>query len=1357
MLSVLFVDDDAASGGNGLGWGSAYNDLQDALSQAAALKADGDPANDIAQIWIAEGVYKPSAELEPGDPRSASFSLVDGVTLYGGFAGTETAAEGRDVAEHVTTLSGDLGVAGDPSDNAYTVVCCDDDIDASFDGLTISDGNADRTDSLSNFRGNSGGGIFNTGTLRIANSVLSGNSASGRRGDGGAIYSTGTLTITNSTLSGNSVNSSGGTGGAICSTGVLTIGDSMITLNSANGPWGDGGGIWSNGTSTISDSTISENSTTGNWGNGGGICSTRSLTITNSTLSENHARRDGGGVCNYGTLVVANSVFSGNVAQYGAGICSGDEIYRTTENAGTGLVLNVMNSTFSGNRARAGEGGGICKKEGSATVANSVFSGNSARSGAGIFNGRGLLTVANCTLVQNSGNAIGGYLGPLTLENSILWRNSGGNLGGYNRYEGLSAARNLIGIDPEFIRDPSDGGDGWGDISSTVDIDESANDDYGDLHLTPQSPAIDYGDDALAVDADGNLFATDVDGNPRYYDGSPVDVGAYEFQGVIAAGREGASLEVNISEDVFDPYDGRISLREAIYYAGIDVQDTAVTFEEALNGATLTLSGTPLWIDKTLTVDASSFPSLTIDGGGQSGVFAVIARTEDPVELNHLTITGGSADYGGGVFNSGSLLIKSATLFGNSAGDGGAIFNRGTLTMTNSVLSGNVSNGSSGGIRNDEGTLTVTNCTLAGNGGGIYNDEGTVTLHNSILWQNGNTDIGLWGTVAASRNLKKMDPSFVRDPSDGGDGWGDNPETPDVDESANDDFGDLRLTSESPAIDHGNDAIAVDANGNPLAIDLVGNPRNYGGLAVDIGAYEFQGEIPGGREEPSAEVNTAEDVFDLYDGWVSLREAIYYAGVDSPETTITFDPVLNGATIALSGTSLWIDKPLAVDASSLASLTIDAGGESRAFTIVARREDAVELNGLTITGGSEQYGAAIFNSGTLTVIDSVILGNRASKGAVYSSDGALTVAHCALSGNSTTYGGGIFASRGSLTVSGSTLSGNSAYYGGAIWSHECLLTVTTSTISGNSAVTDGGGICHYGSGLVITLNNTIVAGNTANVFGPDIYSDDHNYGGIFTGSHNLIGDGSGQTFENGTDGNIVGTTESPIDPLFVRAPSHGGDGWGDDPDTPDIDESANDDYGDLRLTADSPAVDAGDDALLPADTYDLDADGDTAEPVPFDLGGNIRIVGEAVDIGAYECVVLSGIPGDLNNDGVVGSADQDIVRTYWGRSVVAGSLLMGDASGDGRVGSADLDIVRANWGRTVPVAAATSVQDDAEITEDDSVYGPRNATDSAMPPWRRAERAWAEAIESLARGRRTSVSGPIHAAAIDLALLEWKR
>jgi hypothetical protein len=57
---------------------------------------------------------------------------------------------------------------------------------------------------------------------------------------------------------------------------------------------------------------------------------------------------------------------------------------------------------------------------------------------------------------------------------------------------------------------------------------------------------------------------------------------------------------------------------------------------------------------------------------------------------------------------------------------------------------------------------------------------------------------------------------------------------------------------------------------------------------------------------------------------------------------------------------------------------------------------------------------------------------------------------------------------------------------------------------------------------------------------------------------------------------------------------------------------------DLRLQEGSLCIAAGSNAALPADVADLDSDSDTLEPTPLDLDGNPRVVGDTVDMGAYE-------------------------------------------------------------------------------------------------------------------------------------------
>ena len=903
VSEVLYVDTDStASEPDGSSWSSAYDNLEDALAQAGILNTDGDSENDIEDIWIAEGTYIPTAELEPGDPRSASFSLVDGVALYGGFAGTETALAERDWLVYETLLSGDLGVVDDASDNAYTVVYCGENIEASVDGVSTTGGNADGESNSGHPERRGGGGIYNSGSLTVTNNTLSDNSA----GDyGGGIYSFGTLTVTNSTLAGNSVH----------------------TQYSA------GGGIYSSGTLTVTGSTFSDNLVNGTHGLGGGIVnSSGTLTVTDCAFSGNSADNRAGGICNSGTLTITRSTFSGNSAVSGGGI----------SNSGTATITN---SIFSSNSA-SGNGGGSFNS-GTLTITNSTFSDNSASDAGGIFNS-----------------------GAVTINNSVLWQNIGGDLGGPLD----SGSGNLIGIDPKFI-----------------------DADGGDYRLSDTSPAINRGENDLAVDPQGNPLTTDLAGNPRIFD-STVDCGAYEFQGAIAGGRETASLIITTAEDVVDLYDGFISLREAIYYADSESLGTTITFDPGLDESTIALCGTAVWIDKTLTINASSLTSLTIDAGDASRVLVIRTTGDDEVELDNLTITGGSASRGGGVYSSGTLTVTDGTFSNNSAsGDhGGAVYHSdGVLTVTNVTFSTN-SASSYGGAIHGAGILAVTHSTFSDNsagngGGGIRNcDSGTLTIDNTSFSSN-----------------------------------------------------------------------------------------------------------------------------------------------------------------------------------------------------------------------SAAFGGGIISSGTLTVMNSTFYGNSVTGkywgGGGISSSGTLTVANTVFSGNvaSGAYGGGGgIHSGGTLTVTNSTLADNSA----------------------SGADGDGGGIWNTGT---LMLNNTILAGNTA-PNGPDVLDS----GTLLTGSNNLIGDGSGQSsLVDGDDGNLVGTSESPIDPHFVRNPNAGPDDtWG----------TEDDDCGDLRLHCDSPAIDAGDNSLLPPDEFDLDGDGNTTEPVPHDLDGSPRVRNSVVDMGAYEASALLFVDVDAppNGDGL---------------------------------------------------------------------------------------------------------------------------
>jgi hypothetical protein len=166
------------------------------------------------------------------------------------------------------------------------------------------------------------------------------------------------------------------------------------------------------------------------------------------------------------------------------------------------------------------------------------------------------------------------------------------------------------------------------------------------------------------------------------------------------------------------------------------------------------------------------------------------------------------------------------------------------------------------------------------------------------------------------------------------------------------------------------------------------------------------------------------------------------------------------------------------------------------------------------------------------------------------------------------------------------------------------------------------------------------------------------------------------------------------DPLFV------------DPDGPDNDPEtwADNNY---RLTSGSPCIDAGDNTAVPPDTQDLDGDGNTSEPLPFDLDGNRRFVDDPdtpdtgngpppiVDMGAFELQVDAGgctrqpawvCDGDVDGNGAVNPVDVGLVQAAF---CVAGScaeqdLCQYDLDCNGAINPVDSGLVQSLFGTCDP-------------------------------------------------------------------------
>jgi hypothetical protein len=312
---IRYVRQGGAGTGNGNSWVNASADLQSQIDVAGAQ-----------QVWVAQGTYKPGGDTNTD--RFVSFSMKNGVRIYGGFATTGTPAlTDRNPASFPVVLSGDIGTLGDNSDNSYHVIRNSNlDATAVLDGFVITGGNADGYDSFDytgggmdndnssptllncTFRGNSadaGGGMSNTNTSNpsLTNCSFQTNSAST---GGGMSNENSSPTLTNCTFQDNSASSYGG--GINNTSSDPTLANCLFQNNSSSFY---GGGM-SNADSSPMLTNCSFQGNSGGFIGGGGLhISNGAPMLTNCSFQGNTAN-DGGAIYNQGNTTLTNCVLFGN-------------------------------------------------------------------------------------------------------------------------------------------------------------------------------------------------------------------------------------------------------------------------------------------------------------------------------------------------------------------------------------------------------------------------------------------------------------------------------------------------------------------------------------------------------------------------------------------------------------------------------------------------------------------------------------------------------------------------------------------------------------------------------------------------------------------------------------------------------------------------------------------------------------------------------------------------------------------------------------------------------------------------------------------------------------------------------------
>lgn len=497
-----YVRADAAPGGaDGESWATATPYLEDALEVAQY----GD------SIWVSAGIYKPGN----GSDRYASFILKNGIRLFGGFNGTETHLDQRDWLAHPTILSGDIGTAGDSTDNIYNLLyCTKTDFSTCVDGLILERANAGNPDNVNIFahqRGHSGSAIYLDG-----------------QGTGNFAF----LTLANCTLRNNRSDYFG----AVYANG-RDNGKALVQVENCrfeqNHAFFRGGALVVENYAPQPEALLLQNAVfTENYGRSGGgalyIEHHQNIELRQCEFERNWVLAGGGGAASFhgdglsNTLRFRNCVFTAN---YTTGNLDGGAVsfYPTNSNS----ALQFFQCSFFENKAS--EGGCVNILNSGNTKCPLLFQQcqfvrNSALPGsvlaATLLSPLGELRFTNCLFYDNSHSELflsGAKLDTALLDNCIFYKSITNPFGlngiqlkirhGITNRPDCSAFSTDATCDSSLI------------FNGTPMFADPANNNF---YLQPCSPAINAGDNALASSID-----LDFDGLPRIRAGT-VDLGPYE-------------------------------------------------------------------------------------------------------------------------------------------------------------------------------------------------------------------------------------------------------------------------------------------------------------------------------------------------------------------------------------------------------------------------------------------------------------------------------------------------------------------------------------------------------------------------------------------------------------------------------------------------------------------------------------------------------------------------------------------------------------------------------------------------------------------------------------------------------------
>ncbi|MDR1098890.1 MAG: hypothetical protein LBL28_00265 [Treponema sp.] len=660
----LYVDQDATGDNSGVSWDNAFRSLGEACETLAYL-----PEGLPAEIWIAEGTYRPS---ETGD-QAAYFPVRGNTGYYGGFAGTETEKDQRVPGTHTVTITGDLG-GGVYSEHLFI----SDDRGYGLNGRNAAFGEMTFTkaraltgpgDGIS--RNGAAISVLFAGTLTIRNAIFEDLQAEGVGGavnvttgiDSGGYISGGSVDITGCSFT----DTHGYAGGAInlhpWNGGSVSITDCHFTDTQANS---DGGGaVYIN--SFASDPVIT-------------------VAITNCDFENTRANKDGGAVYfhpyYFGSFITITGCNFENI-QAGT---SGGAVYAS------GNPVSIMDCHFTDIQAN-NSGGAIYASGSSLAITGCGFENTRGNQGGAVYASSSSVTITDCGFIntQAAGN-YGGAVYAFTSAGSITIRGCDftdtqsvlSNAGAvYARASAGSVTITDCGF--ENIR----AGDYAGAVYASCNYDSSVtitirDCDFTDTQANTSGGAV-YasGSSVSSVTITGcNFKNTQVNafGGAVYTSSSSVTITECDFKN-IQAGSDGGAVNASAAGSVTITNCGFTDIQ-----AG-NSNRTGYTF-----GGSLYLAGNMIRVTDVQITNSTA--GLSNDGYYSRGGGIYIEK--GTAALSHVSFTNVKA-----LGNNNTAIIGGAVFFSTGT----------ALTMTDCSISGAVSSYAGGAVG---GCGPSTTCTLSG-------------------------------------------------------------------------------------------------------------------------------------------------------------------------------------------------------------------------------------------------------------------------------------------------------------------------------------------------------------------------------------------------------------------------------------------------------------------------------------------------------------------------------------------------------------------------------------------------------------------------------------------------------------------